>query len=59
MSRLRHGGKDHWKGNILYVYLDGVYLKRNQSGHYGNVAVSVAMAVNERGEREGLVPWKA
>lgn len=35
-----------------YVYLDGLYLKRNRGGHYGNVAVLVAMAVNKRGERE-------
>ena len=40
------------EGQYPYVYLDGVYLKRNWGGHYGNVAVLVAMAVNERGERE-------
>ena len=39
------------EGQYPYVYLDGVYLKRNWGGHYGNVAVLVAMAVNERGER--------
>jgi putative transposase len=40
------------EGQYPYVYLDGLYLKRNWGGHYGNVAVLVAMAVNERGERE-------
>jgi transposase-like protein len=35
-----------------YVFLDGVYLKRNWGGQYRNVAVLVAMAVNERGEPE-------
>jgi len=39
-------------GVYPYVYLDGLYLKRNWGGQYGNVAVLVAMAVNERGERE-------
>lgn len=40
------------EGQYPYVYLDGLYLKRNWGGHYGNVAVLVAMAVNKRGERE-------
>lgn len=35
-----------------YVYLDGIYLKRNWGGSYENVAILVAMAVNETGERE-------
>jgi len=35
-----------------YVYLDGIYLKRNWGGEYENVAVLVAMAVNEDGYRE-------
>ena len=35
-----------------YVYLDGLYLKRNWGGTYENVAVLVAMAVNEDGDRE-------
>lgn len=39
-------------GSYPYVYLDGIYLKRNWGGEYGNVAILVAMAVNERGERE-------
>ena len=38
--------------NYPYVYLDGIYLKRNWGGSYENVAILVAMAVNETGERE-------
>ncbi len=40
------------EGSYPYVYLDGIYLKRNWGGTYENVAVLVAMAVNQRGERE-------
>ncbi len=35
-----------------YVYLDGIYLKRNWGGEYENVAILVAMAANEDGYRE-------
>jgi transposase-like protein len=35
-----------------YVYLDGIYLKRNWGGSYENVAVLIAMAVSEDGTRE-------
>lgn len=35
-----------------YVYLDGIYLKRNWGGEYENVAILVAMAVNKDGYRE-------
>ena len=34
------------------VYLDGLYLKRNWGGTYGNVTILVAMAVNEQGMLE-------
>jgi transposase-like protein len=48
---------DEWRQRALsksypYVYLDGIYLKRNWGGTYENVAVLVAMAVNEDGDRE-------
>lgn len=48
---------DEWrarplKGRYPYVYLDGIYLKRNWGGEYENVAVLVALAVNEEGYRE-------
>ncbi len=42
------------EGRYPYVYLDGIYLKRNWGGEYENVAVLIAMAVNQRGEREVL-----
>ena len=37
-----------------YVYVDGIYLKRNWGGEYENVAVLVAIAVNKDGYREVL-----
>lgn len=48
---------DQWRQRKLlmaypYVYLDGIYLKRNWGGSYENVAILVAMAVNEDGQRE-------
>lgn len=36
------------------MYVDGIYLKRNWGGEYENVAVLVAIAVNEDGYREIL-----
>ncbi len=50
---------DAWRQRPLelaypYVYLDGLYLKRSWGGSYENVAILVAMAVNEEGEREVL-----
>ncbi len=48
---------EEWRSRPLlvdypYVYLDGIYLKRNWGGSYENVAVLVAMAVNADGQRE-------
>ena len=39
-------------GKYPYVYVDGIYLKRNWGGEYENVAILVAIAVNEDGYRE-------
>jgi transposase-like protein len=36
------------------IYVDGIYLKRNWGGEYENVAILVAIAVNEDGYREVL-----
>ena len=36
------------------VYVDGIYLRRNWGGEYENIAVLVAIAVNEDGFREVL-----
>lgn len=48
---------DAWRsrklqGSYPYVYLDGIYLKRNWGGEYENVSILVALAVNENGYRE-------
>lgn len=40
------------KGSYPYVYLDGIYLKRNWGGEFENVSVLVALAVDEEGYRE-------
>ena len=45
MSTLRIGGT---------VPVDGIYLWRNWGGEYENVAILVAIAVNEDGYREVL-----
>lgn len=42
------------QGNYPYVYVDGIYLRRNWGGEYENVSVLVAIAVNEDGYREVL-----
>ncbi|WP_195666384.1 IS256 family transposase [Eggerthella lenta] len=39
-------------GNYPYVYIDGIYLKRSWGGTYENVAVMVAIGVNQDGYRE-------
>lgn len=48
---------DAWRsrklqGSYPYVYLDGIYLKRNWGGEFENVSILVALAVNEDGYRE-------
>ena len=37
-----------------YVYVDGIYLRRNWGGEYENVSILVAIAVNKDGYREVL-----
>jgi len=37
-----------------YVYVDGIYLRRNWGGSYENVSILVAIGVNEDGYREVL-----
>lgn len=48
---------EEWRGRPLtreypYVYVDGIYLKRAWGGSYENVAVMVAIGVNDDGYRE-------
>lgn len=50
---------DEWRCRPLtcaypYVYVDGIYLKRSWGGSYENVAVMVAIGVNEDGYREAI-----
>jgi transposase, mutator family len=35
-----------------YVYIDGIYLRRNWECEYENVAILIAIAVNKDGFRE-------
>ena len=41
-------------GRDPHVYVDGVYLRRNWGGEFENVAILLAIAVNENGYREVL-----
>ena len=41
-------------GKYPYVYVDGIYLRRNWGGTYENVSILVAIAVNRDGYREVL-----
>ncbi|ODA38702.1 IS256 family transposase [Desulfosporosinus sp. BG] len=57
LNKKVYGHIDTWrnrplKGKYPYVYIDGIYLKRNWGGEYENVAILIAMAVNEDGYRE-------
>ncbi len=50
---------DVWRNRLLtgkhpYVYMDGIYLKRSWGGEVRNVAVLVAIGVNQEGFREVL-----
>lgn len=47
-NRPLHGGK------YPYIYVDGIYLKRNWGGEFENVSILVAIGVNEDGYREVL-----
>lgn len=41
-------------GNYPYVYVDGIYLKRNWGGEFENVSILVAIGVDEDGYRQVL-----
>ena len=40
------------KGEYPYVYVDGIYLKRNWGGEFENISILVAIGVNSDGYRE-------
>jgi putative transposase len=42
------------QGSYVYVYLDGIYLKRSWGGEVRNIAVLVAVGVDQNGFREIL-----
>ncbi len=39
-------------GKYPYIYIDGIYLKRNWGGEFENVSILVAIGVDEEGYRE-------
>ena len=41
-------------GHYPYVYVDGIYQRRNRGGKYENVAILVAISVNRDGFHEVL-----
>lgn len=41
-------------GKYPYVYVDGIYMRRNWGGEFENVSILIAMAVREDGYREVL-----
>ena len=41
-------------GRYPYVYMDGIYLRRNWGGEYENESILVAIAVNDDGFHEVL-----
>lgn len=55
---------ENWRNRQLthnsytYVYVDGIYLKRNWGGEYENVAILIAIGVNEDGYREVIGAMK-
>ncbi|MBM6757048.1 transposase [Collinsella tanakaei] len=50
--RSRSGATAPLERAYPYVYVDGIYLKRSWGGSYENVAVMVAIGVNDDGYRE-------
>lgn len=60
LNKKAYGNIEAWRSRPLqgsrypYVYVDGIYFKRNWGGAYENVAALVAIAVNEDGYRKAL-----
>jgi transposase-like protein len=57
MNQKVYGHIEAWRnrplqGSYPYIYLDGIYLKRNWGGEFENVSVLVALAVDNEGFRE-------
>lgn len=59
LNKKIYGRIEEWRnrpitGRHVYVYLDGIYLKRSWGGEVKNVAILVAIGVNQDGFREVL-----
>ncbi len=60
LNKKAYANIEQWRNRDLggvtypYVYVDGIYLKRNWGGSYENVAVLAAIGVDENGYREVL-----
>ena len=60
LNKKAYGNIETWRNRNLdgikypYVYVDGIYLKRNWGGSYENVSILVAIGVNADGYREVL-----
>ena len=55
-TRRRHVHIEDWRPR--YVYVEGIYPHRYRGGEFENVAILVAIAVNEDGYREVLGPLR-
>jgi len=64
LNKKAYGNIETWRNRSLsgiqypYVYVDGIFLKRNWGGSYENVSILVAIGVNADGFREVLVLLK-
>jgi transposase-like protein len=60
LNKKAYGNIEVWRNRDLstteypYIYVDGMYLKRNWGGNYENVSVLIAVGVNSEGYREVL-----
>lgn len=59
LNKKAYGNIENWRkrpltGRYPYVYVDGIYLKRNWGGEYANVSILVAVGVTEDRYREAL-----
>ena len=59
LNRKAYVNIENWRkrpltGRYPYIYVDGIYLKRNWGGEYENVSILVAVGVAEDGYREVL-----
>ena len=57
LNQKAYGNIEEWRnrklsGKYPYVYVDGIYLKRNWGGEFENVSILVAIGVDEDGYRE-------